>query len=191
MMNTVLTTKYIETDKCQYIEVPYEKSDFVMTIMIPKKDIPSRPFNNILPTMYMFNMWHFKHAKNAGINIKVNLFLPKFIYYTKINLNESFIIDFKWLTMCPDFNVCNLISDNNSGTPNIMHEVVIMVDEGETESCADTTACSKENTMELVKPFIADHPFFYTIYHKPTNITLFMGSYDGYFYLLSVKALNK
>ena len=104
----------------------------------------------------------------------VKLYLPRFAFGSELNLADTLSA----LGMPDAFDVMRADFSGMTGKPdlrisNVVHQAVVAVDELGTEAAAATGI-----TMEIVsmpRVVIADRPFVFVIWDRPTNTILFMG----------------
>ena len=161
---------YYEDSEYQVIEVPY-KGDLSFGIILPKKT-----FANTASPNHFINNMHQKY---------INLYMPKFTQRNKTSLKSTFkSLGVNQLFINGDFSPMTPLSpEKKIYVDDIIHEVVLIVDEYGTEAAAATaqTFMYESCMVEVNKPIIfrADHTFSYYIRNVPTNTLLFTGVFDG------------
>jgi serpin B len=165
--------KYLhaENDKIQVIEIPYEgASSLAFYVFLPKQRAGFQAAENI-------DKEQLKTLFSTFSQKKVNLKLPKFSFRSSIDLMQVLqqIGVNKIFTEESDLS---RIADRAIKIDKAVHEAYIKVNENGTEAAAATGFSIVPMMAELPSQpinFIADHPFFFTIAHKPTKTLLFAG----------------
>lgn len=178
MMHQNTWFEYTEDEQVQIIDMPYAGDEIAMMVILPK-EVSKKAFQQVTNSLSAKKMT----AWQAQFTDKdVNLYLPKF----KMNTKDAAMAD-KLIKMgmpsaftdAADFS--EFSRDFKIKFKNVIHQAVIEVDEQGTEATAatviemDAVASAEEEEPIIPIEFKADHPFIYTIYHKPTHTILFMG----------------
>lgn len=159
---------YFEDENCQVVELPYH-NNFVFGVILPKNSFtfPTDP-----------SSYHNKLKANYNII----LHLPKFTQRNKMSLKETFKF-FGVNSLFDKADLSNMTTESNIKVDDIIHEVVITVEEEGTEAAAATAVIMKRSSHGIgetsEKIFRADHTFMYYIRDLKTNIILFNGVFDG------------
>jgi len=168
MMTQTNEFNYFEDNNVQVIELPYEKQEFSMIIMLPRENVKNPKFN----LAYIDRM--LPHCNQQEVIVH----LPRFTSDAHCSLVKS-LRQLDACTMFTENADFNLISSTPSFVSEIIHAAKIIVDEEGTEiGTVVYEDCWDDNT-ESPKLFLADHPFAYTIIHKPSQLILFMGNFCG------------
>jgi serpin B len=177
-MNQKSSFKYFEDKMIQFIELPYEKSEFVMNIILP---------TDKKCDLNQLNFFEASVLNKILVNSQfetVKLSLPKFNSRSKFELTKAFkMLGLKDLF---DKNNCDLskLSNKNLFVSQIIHEAIMIVDEEGTEAASTTAVdmvfenCSIPKELDY-KIFNADHMFQYCIRHKSSGTILFSGIFNG------------
>ncbi|MCK5562146.1 MAG: serpin family protein, partial [Thermoplasmata archaeon] len=115
----------------------------------------------------------------------LDLYLPKFKFELKYNLNENLISMGMPLAFSDDADFTGIKS--NSGQlkiSKVIHQSFVEVNEEGTEAAAATAVIMEDrgggssSTPEPIE-FKADHPFIFFIEHKESGQILFMGKVEN------------
>jgi serpin B len=162
---------YAENDKVKVVEIPYEGvSSMSFYIFLPKQRAGLQAAEDI-------NKEQLKSLFSSFSEKKVTLKFPKFTFRTSIDLKNVLqqIGVNKIFTNDADLT---RMAETRLKVDKAVHEAFIKVNENGTEAAAATGFSMVP--MSLPPPvdpvtFIADHPFFFSIVHKPTKTNLFLG----------------
>jgi serpin B len=162
--------KYSETDKLQVLEIPYKDEELSMTIFLPKESDMDYLEENL-------DQEKIKEWKNDLRKQRVNVYMPKFTFDTKYNLNETL----KQLGMPSAFSGSADFSKITGGKDLfislVVHQAFIDVNEEGTEAAAATGVVMLESAIISTETpvFRADHPFIFVIQDSENQNILFMG----------------
>ena len=158
---------YFQDEKITSVELDYKGNKFSMRIFIPTDK-----------TQYIGDLIQGYDVTTIPYEVvRTNIQLPKFdIEYT---LPASNIL--KDMGLLKVFgrskNTFELI-DENAFVSNVMHKAKITVDEEGTEAAAATViemVGTSYDPNPIIKDFIVDCPFIYTIIDNETNTVIFYG----------------
>jgi len=168
-MNTQGQYRHSQDDKLQVVELKYEKAHLSMYVLLPKQRDGLKELEQRLTGEQLRQIISRLETRQVQIQ------LPKFSTrspqdlkqpLTKMGLQQLFT------------NQADLsrLSDQKIQIAQAIHEAYIRIDEDGTEAAA-ATAISGLNAMapSPSTPFVADHPFLYTIVHNPTGAVVFIG----------------
>ena len=169
---------YSSNDDAQLLMLPYKDEELSMYILLPKRnDIAS--LESKVDKAYMDNL-----KKDLSPEY-VNLYLPKFKFELKYNLNEQLIamgMPSAFDPLKSDFSGIKA----NSGElwiSKVIHQSFVEVNEEGTEAAAATAVVMEDRAGGPTEPepilFMADHPFIFFIEHKETGQILFMGKVEN------------
>lgn len=172
MMNKQSDLNYAETADYQAIELPYEKNDLSMIVILPKAGRMSAVENNLSTVKFS----EIKKSLNSEL---VDLSLPKFKFDTSYDMNETL----STMGMPTAFDSNGADFSGMDGTKNlfiglVVHKAYVDVNEEGTEATAATGVGMKTTSIEMPqqpKIFNADHPFIFAIVHDFTGSILFLG----------------
>jgi serpin B len=160
---------FVQNDEMKMIELPYAGNDLSMNLILPAID--AEKFGATL------SLEKLNELRRRMSPQEVHLFLPRFKFETRYYLEQGLSAmgmpdafdgrkaDFSGMTGRTDFHISRAI-----------HKAMIDVNEEGSEAAAATAM--EMMAMGIPPPpaiFCADHPFIFTILHKPTDSILFMG----------------
>ncbi len=184
MYNEFPKIKYIENEKIQMIELPYEDDNLSMIILLPKlnKFTSSSDYLKKEKLDFIESINKMTYKKNVKLN------LPKFELEYKKQLNEilqKMNMKLAFYNNLADFS--NL-SKTKSYIFQVIHSTYIKVDESGTESAAASLIEMRTNSTVIIKNYInmnVDHSFIYMIKDKrikdinKSNMLLFLGTVNS------------
>lgn len=178
MMSQTNSFSYGETDDYQAIEIPYEKNDLSMVVILPKEDKNEAAESTIIEK-------GIAKIKETMSTEKVKISLPKLKFDTSYNMNQTL----EEMGMSTAFNPVK--SDftglydreaafgDNLYIALVIHKAFVDVSEEGTEATASTGVVISKATgvmePETPKEFSANRPFTFAIVHNQTGTILFMG----------------
>jgi serpin B len=174
MMTQEETFFYMENEKLQMLELPYNNDNMSMLVLLPKKVDGLAELQKSI-TQDQLDDWQTKLVPR-----KVFVKLPKFKLEMSYNLNEPL----KALGMTTAFSTLADFSGINGKKDlyisNVSHKAYINVTEQGTEASAATAVVMNTKSagpFRIVSTiFNADHPFTFIIRENNTGIILFMGN---------------
>ena len=164
---------YSSNDDVQLLQLPYKDGELSMYIMLPKS-------NDISSLESRLENDYFADLKEDMSPEHIDLYLPKFKFELKYNLND----------MLCDMGMPTAFSDNadfsgisaSSGPlkiSKVIHQSFVEVNEEGTEAAAATAVIMDNYSIGGSSPepiiFNADHPFIFFIEHEETGQILFIG----------------
>jgi serpin B len=162
---------YAENDQVQVVEIPYESvSALSFYIGLPKQRTGLQAAEDM-------NKEQLKSLYSSFTQKKVNLKFPKFAFRSSIDL-KTVLQQIGVNKIFANDADLSRITDRELKVDNAVHEAFIKVNENGTEAAAATGFSIVPKKAEPPSPpvnFIADHPFFFSIVHKPTKTLLFIG----------------
>jgi len=164
---------YAENDKVQLVELPYEGiAGLSFYVYLPKQRDGLKALDSVITPEQVQTL------KSSATQKLVSLKLPKFTIRTPTDLKsvlEKLGIQ-KIFSNQADFS---RLSDAQLKVSSAVHEAYIKINENGTEAAAATGfAIVPETAMLPPNPpvsFVADHPFAFSIVHKPTGAVIFLG----------------
>jgi len=173
LTNTKDRFNYTETEELQILELPYNGNEISMIILLPKDGIELSDVVNSM-NKNVLSGWI-----NSMNDTELDIYLPKFKFETKYNLNEYLrgLGMEKAFTYEADFSGIN--GEPTLCISSVLHKAYIEVNEEGTEAAAATaivmilTSTDSDGNSRIV--FNVDHPFLFLIQHKDTGTILFMG----------------
>jgi serpin B len=151
-------------------ELPYGQGNFVMDIILPDQK------NGLASTIAMTDQANFESWISQMFTRKVNLYLPRFKYGFKKQLNDVLTAMGMGIAFTDNADFSK-ISDLDLLINSVTHQAFIETNEEGTEAAAATVVNVGVTSIGPDQPvtFKADHPFIYLIRETKTNSILFMG----------------
>jgi serpin B len=177
MMDEEIDLNYSSNEDAQLLMLPYKDEELSMYILLPKEnDISS--LESKLDKEYVDNM------KEDLSSEYVDLYLPKFKFELKYNLNENLISMGMPLAFSDSADFSGIkASSGQLKISKVIHQSFVEVNEEGTEAAAATAVVMEHYGGGPSKPvpieFKADHPFIFFIEHKETGQILFMGKVEN------------
>lgn len=183
MMHQNSKLLYSESEKFQFVEIPYIGESYSMYVLLPREVLPVREMLGCLNTQAVLDM------KRSASWYDVDVLLPKFEITTHQNAKE--MLGTMGVTAAFDGSKANfdrMIVKKSEAyriyLSEVYHDARVEVHEEGAKASAVTTSlhfsvgCSASGQMPL-RPaeFHADHPFLFLIVHNPTCSVLFAGWY--------------
>jgi serpin B len=177
MMNIQKNFKYAETSDYQAIELPYEKNDLSMIVILPKTGKVSAAESSL-------TVAQLASIKSTMASNLVDVYLPKFKFNTSYNMNQTLSAMGMSTAFNPDSADFTGMYDRNKANGEnlyiglVIHKAYVDVYEEGTEAAAATgVAMMASSIAEPIPPkiFNADHPFIFAIAHNATGSILFLG----------------
>jgi len=172
MMEQTNDFMYSEDDKLQMLQLPYEKTNLAMLILLPKT---KHTLNEIIETLNFSVMSQLLHK---ATNVQVHINLPRFKFESRFDSLDQVI---KTLGVTDAFNPDKANFSNITTSPliisKIIQKAVIEVDEKGTVAAAATSIIMPAGAsipMPSIE-FNANHPFLFLIYDKSSELVLFIG----------------
>ncbi|CAN5142044.1 serpin family protein [soil metagenome] len=171
MFSDKLKFLYSHDDQVQFIDLPYGKQQFYMSIILPREDVSINDVINNLDAEKLKKL--VQQADTSG----ANLYLPKFKLEYEIKLNEAL----KAMGMEEAFSnradFSNFFTNPESlAISEVNHKTFIEVDEEGTEAAAATSVGIIVTSIPATPPAIhINRPFILFIREKSTENILFAG----------------
>ncbi len=168
---------YSFNDDTKIVEIPYEKKELAMVIIIPKVEHTLQELVNRL------NYEEFEKNISTLTRGYISFQIPKFSFESKYNLKDLLIKlgMQKAFTDKADFSHM-ISSDQELQIDEIIHQAFIEVNEKGTEAAASTAVVMRTTAFQdEVKPIVfrADRPFMFFIRDTVNGAILFSGTlYD-------------
>jgi serpin B len=174
MMHRISHMKYGATEDALVVEIPYDRNETSMLVVLPKKRGNLKAIESKL-TSKVIAEWRSSLRGN-----RVQLKLPRFKFTSKTNLTETLPAMGMKDAFDPgraDFSPMTKAEPLFIGA--VLHEAFIAVDEDGTEATGATVVMMMPTGIAPRQakpvPFIADHPFLFLIQHRKTGCILFAG----------------
>ena len=179
MIDTEEQFNYTDTSIMKVLELEYAGDDLSMIIMLPKE---GKGVSDIIDTL---DRQTYSDLLDSLSENNVDIYLPKFTFKTSYTLNDYL----KELGMSSAFNMNTADFSGINGIrelyiSKVLHKAHVEVNEEGTEAAAATAIIMERLSIddpdepERIE-FRADHPFLFTIHHKPTDTILFMGTVEN------------
>ena len=173
MMNIEKSFAYAETGDYQAIELPYEKNDLSMIVILPRGNKMSSVEQNL-------SIAEFDKIKKSLNSELVNVSLPKFKFDTSYNMNYTLsAMGMPTAFDANDADFSGMDGNRNLFIGLVIHKAYVDVNEEGTEAAAATGVAMVASSIvaQPIQPkiFNADHPFIFAIVHNQTGSILFMG----------------
>jgi len=175
LMHDVDYFNYYETGDVQMAELLYNGTEVSMLVILPKE-------NNIEAVEESLGWETLKGWREEMESKRLDLYLPKFTFETKKDLNR-YLIELGMsmaFSGSAEFEDIGVPPEGPLYISNVIHQAFIAVDENGTEAAAATAVIMKAmaaGPVELPDPieFKADHPFLFIIQERESGNILFMG----------------
>ncbi|XP_034438857.1 leukocyte elastase inhibitor-like [Hippoglossus hippoglossus] len=163
----------------QILELPYEKEELSMLILLPKQSTDgSDPLLKLEKELTLERLNEWTDRENMLVHSDVHVHLPKFKLEEDYELNEPL----SKLGMTDVFCASKADLSGMNGKrglvlSKVVHKAFVEVNEEGTEAAAATAAVVivKCSGSEKEEHFTADHPFLFFIRHNKTKSILFLG----------------
>ncbi|XP_053287471.1 leukocyte elastase inhibitor-like [Pleuronectes platessa] len=175
---------YNSIDDLQILELPYEKEELSMFILLPKQSTDgSDPLLKLEMELTLERLNEWTDRKNMLVHSEIHVHLPKFKLEEDYDLKKPL----SELGMTDVFSSSQAdLSGMNGGrdlfVSEVVHKAFMEVNEEGTEAAAATAvvtvgSCGPSVHMDLL--FTADHPFLFFIRHNNTKSILFLGRFSS------------
>jgi serpin B len=170
-MKTEGDFRHSQDDKLQVVELKYEKNQLSLFVLLPKQRDGLKELEQQLTGDRLREV--LAHLQTRKVQVQ----LPKFSVRSQQNLNQPLSRMGLQALFSRDADLSRL-SDQKLEVSQAIHEAYIKVDEDGTEAAAATGVAINTEAVVVPReptPFVADHPFLYTIVHNPTGAIVFIG----------------
>ncbi|XP_046551365.1 leukocyte elastase inhibitor-like isoform X2 [Haliotis rubra] len=155
---------------CSVLELPYVKEDLSMFFLLPDKDDGLGELESKLNHVSL--MEALKRVHKTTVNIS----MPRFVLESSFEMNEVL----KSLGMSDAFDEQKADLSGIDGTrllyvSKVVHKAFLEVNEEGSEAAAATAVIFMSNSLPIIEPFKADHPFLFLIRDNRADVVLFMG----------------
>jgi len=166
MMNQTNDMFYAEGDAWKAVELPYERPELGMAIILPDDFDRFESELNASSLLSIVNQ-----LESATVNIR----MPRFGFESEFMLNEAL----KELGMIDAFSMAADFSGMNGNLDlfiqAVVHKAFIDVNEAGTEAAAATAVVIGEKGIPIIEEITLDNPFLFMIWDRPTGAILFIG----------------
>ncbi|MEJ5165905.1 MAG: serpin family protein [Thermoanaerobaculia bacterium] len=159
---------YGENENFQVLELPYSGENLSMILILPKKGDLNLDYET------------FEELRQSLNKMKVDVYIPRFSFEKKYFLNDAF----KNMGMVEVFtdsaDLSGISGKKNLKVDDIIHQAFVQVDEEGTEAAGATAVTVRVTSVsgKRIPVFRADHPFLFCIYHRKTEVILFLGNFS-------------
>ena len=168
-MHQTETQKVYQGNGYTLAELPYGQGNFVLDILLPDN-------NNLSSVIPLLTDIGFKNMASNLTEKKVNLYLPRFKYSYKEDLNDILSKMGMGIAFSDAADFSN-IADIPLCISKVSHQAYIETNEEGTEAAAATVVEIINTVAKPDSPILIDvsHPFVYFIRETTTNSIIFMG----------------
>ncbi len=170
MMKQELTTAINIREKFMILELPYGQGNYVMDIILPNEGYTTY---DIIPLLNSddWNSW-----MEGMFNKEVELFMPRFKYEFKTELNDVLSAMGMKIAFDPYEADFSNISEQDLFISKVLHQTFIETNEEGTEAAAATVVMIEFTSVPGGPLEVRlDRPFIYIIRETSTNTIVFMG----------------
>ncbi|XP_062251087.1 leukocyte elastase inhibitor-like [Platichthys flesus] len=174
-----LPYKHIPEYGLQILELPYEKEELSMFILLPEQSTDgSDPLLKLEKELTLERLNEWTDRKNMDVQSDILVHLPKFKLEEEYDLKDPLME----LGMTDVFCLSKAdLSGMNGGRDLflsvVVHKAFMEVNEEGIEAAAATGAIGTKSSKG--EPFKADHPFLFFIRHNKTKSILFLGRFSS------------
>ena len=169
---------HFATDDFAAVSLPYRGGEFSMDLFLPRERDGIGAFERSL-TAARLQAWLAR--LDASEPRDVTLVMPKLQLEARYTLRDTLqamgmIVPF---TDVADFTG---IAEARLAIDNVIHQTFLRVDEEGTEAAAATAVSIIVTGSRIPRDpvaFVADHPYFFVIRHRPTGAIVFMGRIEA------------
>lgn len=171
-MNQQSLFGYYSDNDFQAIALPYKGNEINMLVVLPREQADLQQAGTSLTSTLFYHIVN--HLVVTGIRISV----PKFKSETEIHLNKPLQSLGMQEAFSRDADFSGMTGNKDLFIDFVIHKAFIDIYEQGTEAAAATGVgmALKSAYIEPVE-FIADHPFYYFIFHRDTKLILFSGRF--------------
>ncbi len=160
------------TENATLVELPYGQGNYSMVVMLPDEGVSNEAAAQTLTP----ENWAEWMASLSSGTTEVEIYLPRFKYEYKLNLNDDLASLGMGIAFDPDNADFSNISDLQLYITDVLHQTFIETNEEGTEAAAATVVIIGTTSMPPPTPVInVDRPFLYFIRETTTGTIVFMG----------------
>jgi serpin B len=163
---------YAETDAVQLLELPYEKHQLTMVILLPKKKDGLAELEKSMTADQFDGL--LRKRKSATVNVA----LPRSKTTASFKLGQTLQLMGMRSAFSDDADFSGMTGKPMLKIAEVVHKAFCEINEEGTEAAAATGVVMKELAAPRVDPpieFKADHPYLYLIRDAQTGSLLFLG----------------
>jgi serpin B len=172
LMHQVEEYRYFDGGSFQLLDLPYERGELQMVVLLPKKVDGLETLEKML-TATRLGDW----LAQAKVH-QVTTYLPKFKVTSEFSLNKELSAMGMPLAFSRQADFSGLTTSQKLFISAVVHKAYVDVNEKGTEAAAATGVAIKPTSapVSLQKAtFRADHPFVFLIRDRKTGSVLFLG----------------
>ena len=160
---------YLETENLQILEMPYDREELSMLILLPEEDGLSALEESL-------NLENIDQWRNTLNRQSVNVFMPKFTFETKYFLGQTFQKMGLPTAFSKQADFSGMDGTKDLFISKVIHQAFVEVNEEGTEAAAATAVVMElESIGPSIAVFRADHPFIFLIQDNQSGNILFLG----------------
>ncbi|MDN5338359.1 MAG: serpin [Thermotogaceae bacterium] len=160
---------YFEDERVQMLELPYEGNEISMLILLPKKGLNLKDFEETLD----FDV--FKRWLNSLNAVSVDVRLPKFKIESRLSLKKTLMNMGMESAFTESADFSKMDGTRKLKIQNVIHKAFVSVDEKGTEAAAATAVIIGLKALRVPVLFEANRPFMFFIYDRKNDLILFVG----------------
>ncbi|XP_062242427.1 leukocyte elastase inhibitor-like isoform X1 [Platichthys flesus] len=173
---------YNSIDGLQILELPYEKEELSMLILLPAQSTDgSDPLLKLEEELTLEMLNGLTDRENMLVHSDIHVHLPKFKMEVEYKLNEPLSEMGMTDVFCPSKADLSGMNDGRDlFLSTVVHKAFVEVNEEGKEAAAATPAVVPQGGPNLKEEhFTADHPFLFFIRHNKTKSLLFLGKFSS------------
>lgn len=173
-MNREAMLDYYENDLFQSVQLPYDDTNYFMTIILPKQDNSANDF------VALFDNDRWNEIQSNSVVTDVFLTIPKFKFSYGTKSIKQELIDMGLSVAFSGEADFSRISNESIFISDVFHKAFVEVNEEGTEAAAATIieidlVSAGEDQPPVTKYFNANRPFIFAISEKKSGSILFIG----------------
>ncbi|XP_030628036.1 leukocyte elastase inhibitor [Chanos chanos] len=170
---------YIPEQNLQVLELPYEKEELSMLVLLPVETSDgSDPLLKLEKELTLDKLLEWTDRANMDTGTEVVVHLPKFKLEAESSLQGMLAkLGMRSVFDGASANLSGMSGEGGLFLSSVAHKACVDVNEEGTEAAA-ATAGMVSFCMIREEHFTADHPFLFFIRHNPTKSILFLGRFS-------------
>ncbi|CAN9500743.1 unnamed protein product [Ophioblennius macclurei] len=175
-----LPYNYIPDHGVQILELPYEKDELSMVILLPEEaNDGSDPLLKLASELTQERLDEWTNRDNMDIHSDVIVHLPKFKLEEEYQLDKPLAkLGMTDLFCSGKADLSGMSDEGGLFLSTVVHKAFVEVNEKGTEAAAATAGIANF-CMLREEHFMADHPFLFFIRHNKTKTILFLGKFSS------------